>query len=89
MMLASLIIFVPAIVACMNEGTPIPISENKTNAGEFQVQLLFEVDSIRVYRFYDQGHFHYFTNKKGVSLNGYSKQVGKHRRTEYEEIENN
>lgn len=81
--------FAFALVGCMNEGTPQPISRNKANAGEFNVQLLFEVDSIRVYRFYDQGHYHYFTNKKGVSLNGYSKQVGKHRRTEYEEIENN
>ena len=78
-----------ALVGCANEGTPRPISGNKTNAGEFQVQLLFEVDSIRVYRFWDQGHYHYFTNKKGVNLNGYSKQVGKQRITEYEEIENN
>ena len=81
--------FTIILVGCMNEGTPLSISENKTNAGEFQVQLLFEVDSIRVYRFYDQGYYHYFTNKKGVNLNGYSKQVGKHRITEYEEIENN
>lgn len=81
--------FVFALVGCMNEGTPQPISGNKANAIGFKVQFLFEVDSIRVYRFHDQGHYHYFTNKKGVNLNGYSKQIGEQRRTEYEEIENN
>ncbi len=30
--------------------------------GDFQVELLFEKDGLKVYRFYD-GHYHYFTSK--------------------------
>ena len=30
--------------------------------GDFQVELLFEKDGLKVYRFYD-GRYHYFTSK--------------------------
>ena len=36
-----------------------------TNNNEFKVELLFEVDGCRIYRFYDGGYSRYFSNCKG------------------------
>jgi hypothetical protein len=38
-----------------------PSANNKT----YEVSYLFEHDGCKVYRFYDQGHWVYFTNCKG------------------------
>ena len=46
--------------ACMKQ----PHSTSQTNNPEFQVQLLFEHDGCKVYRFVDY-HYSYFTNCKG------------------------
>ncbi len=55
--LASLTLF----MACRK-----PAKENiSTNNSNFQVELLFEVDSCKVYRFMDSGVWHYFTTCQG------------------------
>lgn len=41
--------------------TNAPPANNKT----YQVSYLFEHDGCKVYRFYDEGHYVYFTNCKG------------------------
>ena len=41
--------------------TEAPPANNKT----YEVSYLFEHDGCKVYRFYDQGHWVYFTNCKG------------------------
>ena len=39
-------------------------SQSKETKGEgFEVEFLFEKDGIKVYRFFDGGYSHYFTNK--------------------------
>ena len=61
-----IILFVSVIfllVSCNeNKGTNVPTSES---INEIKVEKLFVVDSITVYRFYDQGNAIYFTNRKG------------------------
>ena len=58
-----MIIAVAAIlVGCKGKGTRVQISDS---VGKFNVEKLFVVDSITVYRFYDQGNAIYFTNRKG------------------------
>lgn len=42
--------------SCDKEG----LKTEQSNNLEFQVTLLFEYDSIKVYRFYDGGYRHYF-----------------------------
>ena len=39
-----------------------PISSSKEGL-DMEVDLLFEKDGIKMYRFFDNGHFHYYTNR--------------------------
>ena len=58
-----MIIAVAAIlVGCKGNGTRVKISDS---IDKFKVEKLFVIDSITVYRFYDQGNAIYFTNRKG------------------------
>jgi hypothetical protein len=34
---------------------------------EFEVELLFEKDGVKMYRFYDNGRYHYYTNQGETS----------------------
>ena len=44
--------------ACTNE----PMSKERLGKDDgFEVEYLFEKDGVKVYRFYDNGHTHYFT----------------------------
>jgi hypothetical protein len=44
--------------ACSND----PMSKERLGKNDgFEVEYLFEKDGVKVYRFYDAGHFHYFT----------------------------
>jgi len=44
--------------ACINE----PMSTERLGKGDgFEVEYLFEKDGIKVYRFIDNGRYHYFT----------------------------
>ena len=58
--------------------------QSSTTVGNgFQVEFLFEKDGIKVYRFFDGGHYHYFTTT-GETIN--TQHSGK---TKYDEnIEN-
>ncbi|MEO6191274.1 MAG: DUF4884 domain-containing protein [Saprospiraceae bacterium] len=43
--------------------TPVPISKTKPkNNKTYEIEYLFEQDGCKVYRFYDYGHYVYFTN---------------------------
>ena len=46
--------------ACTNK--PVSVSHEGIEL-EFEVELLFEKEGIKMYRFYDNGRFHYYTNK--------------------------
>jgi hypothetical protein len=55
-----IIIFLMLILSsCAQEG----ISKRGTNNSNFDVAYLFEIDGIKVYRFYDEGRYHWFTSK--------------------------
>jgi hypothetical protein len=47
------------LVGCLNE----PESTESTGKdGNIKVEYLFEKDGIKIYRFYDNGLYHYFTS---------------------------
>ena len=38
-------------------------AQSKSHEGiDFEVEFLFEKDGVKMYRFYDNGRFHYYTN---------------------------
>lgn len=45
-----------ALFGCANE----PVSESQTNNKSMTVAHLFDHEGCAVYRFYDDGHFHYY-----------------------------
>jgi hypothetical protein len=47
------------LVSCVGDG----IEKSKTNNDDYEVTYLFEKDGVKVYRFYDGMHYHYFTSK--------------------------
>ena len=59
-----LVFFALASVGCVTE----PIATAPTNNADIQVDLLFEHDGCRVYRFRDVG-YHYFAKCGGVGPN--------------------
>lgn len=54
-----LLIISITLVSCYGNG----IEKSKTNNDDYDVTYLFEKDGIKVYRFYDGMHFHYFTSR--------------------------
>lgn len=46
------------ITSCIND----PISSSKEGF-DIKVDLLFEKDGIKMYRFFDNGRYHYYTNR--------------------------
>lgn len=67
--------------SCAGDGTVRPVAGN---IDRFEVEKLFEVDSIAVYRFLDAGCYVYFTSRKGEVYHKttHSHSVGKTHRTE-------
>lgn len=82
------LLFVIAIAAFIGCSGPAPEPQEKctTTNSDYEVHILFEVDSFTVYRFYDHGHYHYFVNNGSV-ISGYTVQTGKTSHTETEEIQ--
>lgn len=59
------------------------VEEVKTSSNRFYtVEKLFTVDGITVYRFLDNGHTIYFTNRTGEVKYSYTKREGKVTKTE-------
>ena len=54
----SLLVIGLLLVSC-EKATP----GSKTPSELHQTTVLFEKDGIKVYRFFDKGHYHYFTSK--------------------------
>lgn len=50
-------------IGCKKEG----LSSEQTNNSNFRVELLFEHDGIKIYRFYDQSGYHYFTKTQTIN----------------------
>lgn len=77
-----LIFLLMLLVSCAKD----PVSNSKTNNSKFEVSTLFEHDGCKVYRFDDNGNYHYFTNCTSVEKN-YYRQCGKSRCHKTETIE--
>lgn len=50
-----------ALASCAKPGTGVPVQDVVGDAN-FNVQKLFTTDGCTVYRFFDNGNSHYFTN---------------------------
>lgn len=45
-----------------------PVNSSSTNNPEVTVSLLFEHDGVKVYRFFDQGSYFYYTDARGKTM---------------------
>lgn len=54
-----------------------PISTEKTNNPAALVDFLFEHEGCRVFRFEDNGRYHYFTSCPGSAISTRRQQMGK------------
>ena len=52
------------LVGCTKD----PVSSSPTNNKEFDVALLFEHDGVKVYRFFDNGGYRYYTDARGKTI---------------------
>ena len=66
------------LVSCVGDG----IEESKTNNDDYEVTYLFEKDGVKMYRFYDGMHYHYFTSG-GETISTQTNRSGKN--TNYRE----
>lgn len=73
-LIAPLAIVLAACAGCSKAsvGAPIP-----TNNPELELELLFEHDGCKVYRFYDSGHSRYWSDCRGRVHGGYNQSCGK------------
>ena len=82
--LAIWIVFITLGAILFGACTTEPMSKEQLGKDDgFEVEYLFEKDGIKVYRFWDGGHYHYFTSK-GETIS--TQTVGK---TTYSENINN
>lgn len=52
------------LLGCVSD----PVSRSSTNNPEVSVSLLFEHDGVKVYRFFDDGHYVYYTDTSGKTM---------------------
>ena len=64
-----------------------PQKEVETTNETYQVELLFEVDGCKVYRFLDGGYYRYFTTCKGAVSWSTTEPSGKTTKTTHHNIE--
>lgn len=64
-------------VMCCFSCAKTPQSVEQSSNSEIQIQLLFEKDGCKVYRFYDCGHAVYFTDCRGKVEYEYYQSNGK------------
>lgn len=66
------------LVGCQND----PLSVSRTDNAQFDVQLLFEHDGCKVYRFHDGSHTVYYTTCKGQTTHDETRNNGKSSHTD-------
>lgn len=77
-----------ALTGCEKQTVKTPTSVNQNTSKDYEVTLLFEVDGIKVYRFYD-GRAVYFTNANGKTSYDYTttRRVGNHTQSTTHHVE--
>jgi hypothetical protein len=58
-----------------NEGVPVDVNKGSTKA-DFRVEFLFEFEDIKIFRFYDEGYYRYFSIGNGKTSTTYSHYDG-------------
>jgi hypothetical protein len=61
-------------IGCTKRGYPVIPNDSKA---DFEVEYLFECDGVKMYRFYDNGLYRYFTTGNGKMADS-SEYSGKH-----------
>ena len=75
MKLLTLLLVYSTLMGC--RAAQIPISkQNAKNNMTYKVEYLFEHDGCKVYRFYDNGNYVYFTSCKGETTSVLSDSTG-------------
>lgn len=59
-----LLVSIISLVGCANEPMSVEVT-GKDN--KFVIEFLFEKDGVKMYRFYDDGRYHYFTTRGEVT----------------------
>jgi hypothetical protein len=59
-----LLVSIISLVGCANEPMSVEVT-GKDN--KFEIEFLFEKDGVKMYRFYDASHYHYFTTRGDVT----------------------
>ena len=75
-----------SLFSCTIEGSSDQNDEKETRtAKDYGITLLFEYDSVKVYRFYDPDAYQcvYFTNTNGKAYYEYTRRSGKYTRTRH------
>lgn len=49
-------------IGCTKPGQPVVPNDNRA---DFKIEYLFECDGVKMYRFYDNGRYRYFTTGNG------------------------
>lgn len=71
-----ILILIILLSSCDEMGEP----KENVQKGDFNLQLLFEHDSCKVYRFQDGSRYIYWSNCQGKIQNDYETGSGKHKR---------
>lgn len=77
--------FLLLLSSCKKEAQEVYTTTNS----EIRVDFLFEVDGVKVYRFYDNGHLIYFTNRTGETEYSYTTSNGRSPQTHRVQCLNN
>lgn len=79
--LSILALFALTLTGCEKDPRgQIPTAQQPKEDVDYQVTFLFEVDGVKVYKFYDDSHYVYFTNANGKTEYTYTTthRTGKH-----------
>ena len=80
-----LFMFFLLLSSCKKEAQEVYTTTNS----EIRVDFLFEVDGVKVYRFSDNGHLVYFTNRTGETEYSYTTSNGRSPQTHRVQCLNN
>jgi hypothetical protein len=73
----AIVVAVMALVGCAND----PVASSASNNPQVKVDLLFEHEGVRVYRFWDAGHHRYYAIPRDGSAtsveSGFNQSCGK------------
>ena len=73
------------VVALINSVSDNPEPKETIQNGDYKLELLFEQNGCKMYRFYDGGHWVHWSDCQGKTEREYKKSNGKTSSSEYQE----